>query len=272
MKRIGKGVTRRTALELVGGAGLLLSAGIAPAAADQLEDILAAGKIRIGSDTANPPFGMLNESMEAYGSDIEVAQALAADLGVDLETIPTVNATRVPNLQTNRADVIISAMSITPERAKVIDFSRPYSAIGSVVGALKDAEISGLEDMRGKTVAVTRAGVSDTLMTGSSKDYDLTVQRYEDDATLITAAVSGQATLVSTSRNILNEINRRNENFETKFEDASYDIGMGIRKGETALKDRIDAWILENIQNGRLNEIYKKYHLVDLPERIREQA
>lgn len=265
-------INRKSFLRMAGALGLLVSMGTGAAIADQLETVMDAGKIRVGSDTANPPFGMLNDTMEPYGSDVEVARAMAEDFGLEIEFVTTVNATRVPNLQTNRADVIISAMSITPDRAKVIDFTRPYSAISLVVGGLKeDGEIAGLEDMRGQTVAVTRSGVTDTLMTNSSAEYDLTVQRYEDDATLITAAVTGQAKLVATSRNILNEINRRNENFETKFERESYDIAMGVRKGETALKEKIDAWILENIQNGRLNEIYKKYHLADLPDRIREQ-
>lgn len=266
-----KTISRNTFLKLAGTLGLALTVGATPALANQLEDILAAGKIRVGTDTANPPFGMLDDAMAPYGSDVEVARAIAEDLGVQVEFVTTVNATRVPNLQTNRADIVISAMSITPDRQKVIDFSRPYSAISALVGGVRDVEISGMEDLRGKTVAVTRTSVADKLTTDTSGEYGLTVQRYEDDATLITAAVSGQAPIVATSLNVFNEIRRRNENFESKFEQASYDIAIGLRKNEPELKARIDEWVLENIRNGRLNEIYKKYHLVDLPERIREQ-
>lgn len=69
------GISRR--LLLAGGATALALAATA-ARADQLDKIMAAKKLRVGTDTANPPFGMLDGSMQAIGSDVEVARALAA--------------------------------------------------------------------------------------------------------------------------------------------------------------------------------------------------
>lgn len=263
-------LTRKTFLKIAGSLALMASVGMSQAAADQLDDIMKAGKIRIGVNVANPPYGMLDSQLKPVGSDVETAQKLAEDWGLEIEIVETVNATRVPNLQTNRADLIISAMSITPDRQKVVDFSIPYSVIRGVVVAAKDVDISGLEDLRGKTIAVARAGVPDRIWTDKSKEYDLTIQRYEDDATLVAAAVSGQAMVVITSGNLGNEIVRRNDNFEEKFEESSYELAVGIRKGEAALQEKVNAWLKANL-DGDLNEIYKKYHMIDLPENIRAQ-
>ena len=69
-----------------------------------------------------PPYGMKDAALKSTGSDVETARLLAQDLGVELEIVPTTGANRVPFLQTNKADIVISSMSITPERQKVVDF------------------------------------------------------------------------------------------------------------------------------------------------------
>src|SRR5262249_3619366 len=92
----------------------LLSLGAA-AHAEQLDDIKKAGKIRIAIDTAIPPFGMTDDKMQPAGSDVETARLLAQDLGVQLEIVPTTGPSRIPTLQTNKADLVISTLSITPE-------------------------------------------------------------------------------------------------------------------------------------------------------------
>ena len=104
----------------------LAAVGVA-AQADTLDNIRAAKKIRISIDLANPPSGMTDSAMRPIGSDYDVAALLAKDLGVALEVVPTTGATRIPNLQTNKADLVISTLAFTPERAKVIDYSIPYA-------------------------------------------------------------------------------------------------------------------------------------------------
>ena len=127
--------TRKSAVRLAGAAlAAALSLGLAAAAsADQLQDILAAKKLRVAIDLGVPPYGMKDAALKSTGSDVETARLLAQDLGVELEIVPTTGANRVPFLQTNKADIVISSMSITPERQKVVDFSVPYAAILAVV-------------------------------------------------------------------------------------------------------------------------------------------
>src|SRR4029077_14452368 len=104
---------------LLAGVLLALLSLAVPAQADTLDDIRKAGKVRIAIDTAIPPFGMTDDKMQPAGSDVDTAQLLARDLGVKLEIGTTTGATRIPMLQTDKADLVISTLSITPDRAKV---------------------------------------------------------------------------------------------------------------------------------------------------------
>src|SRR5579871_2044504 len=104
----------------------------ASARADTLDDIRQAKKVRIAIDLAIPPFGMTDDKMQPTGSDVDTARLLAKDLGVELEIVPTTGATRIPSLQSGKADLVISTLSVTPERAKVIDFSQAYATLSTV--------------------------------------------------------------------------------------------------------------------------------------------
>ena len=127
----------------------LLSLGLS-AHADTLDDIKKAGKIRIAIDLAIPPFGMTDDKMQPTGSDVDLARLLAKDMGVELEIVTTTGPTRIPMLQTNKADIVVSTLSITPDRAKVIDFTIPYADHPSVVGALKSVQIKEMADLDGR--------------------------------------------------------------------------------------------------------------------------
>ncbi|MDF2997542.1 MAG: extracellular solute-binding protein family 3 [Xanthobacteraceae bacterium] len=242
------------------------------AKADLLDNIMAAKKIRISTDLAIPPSGMMDGSMKPVGSDVETAQLLAKDWGLEIEWVQTTGATRIPNLQTNKADIVISTLSVTPERAKVIDFSAPYAALQSVVGGLKTADVKTWDDLKGKTIAVSRGTTQDTALTNRAKEGGgFNVARYDDDATMVTAAVTGQADFVATSATIVNQIGVKNPArvFEPKVLITTFDLAIGVKKGEPKLMAKLNEWIAANLKNGKLNEIYKKYHGSDLPPNMR---
>lgn len=244
--------------------------GAAAAKADQLDDIMKAKKIRIATDLAIPPSGMIDANMKPTGSDVETAQLLAKDWGLELEFVQTTGATRIPNVQTGKADIIISTLSVTPERAKVIDFSKPYAALQSVVGGLKSIAVKDWSDLKGKPIAVSRGTTQDTTLT-NMKDRDLTIARYDDDATMVTAAVTGQNDFIATSATIVNQIGVKNPQrpFEPKLPITTFDLAIGVKKGEPRLMAKLNEWIDANLKNGKLNEIYKKYHGSELPESMR---
>ena len=248
----------------------LMIVGEVPAFADLLDDMTQAKKIRISTDLAIPPSGMMDSSMKPTGSDVEVAQLLAKDWGLELEFIQTTGATRIPNVQTGKADIIISTLSVTPERAKVIDFSKRYATLQSDIGCLKSMNVKDWADLKDKAVGVSRGTTQDTTLS-NMKDKELKISRYDDDATEVTAAVSGQVDCVGTSATIINQIGVKNPAriFESKIPLATFDLAIGLKKGEPRLLDKLNAWITENIRNGKLNAIYKKFHGVELPPDLR---
>jgi len=246
-------------------ATVLLACCTHAALADQLDEIKKAGKVRVAIAIGTPLFSYTDANLQPTGSDVDTATELAKDLGVKLEIVPVSTAARIPTLQAQRVDLVISALSVTEDRAKVVDFSIPYSAITIMVAAPKDVTITGYADLAGKRIGLTRATTNDQLTTKEAKGAE--IMRYEDDATLITSVATGQVDIFSSTPSNLGEINKRapGKNFELKFSQLDSGLGITMSKGEPKLKEWINGWVLTNLKNGKLNAIYKKYHGRDLP-------
>lgn len=255
-------IRRSTLLRGLLAASVLAAAGNT-AHADQFDDVRAARKLRVAIDLGSPPFGMNDAAMNATGSDVETARLLARDLGVELEIVQTTGANRIPFLQTGKADLVISSLSVTPEREKVIDFSTPYAQIQSVVAAPKAVQIRGFADLAGKRVATARGTTNDRLATEGVKDAKgAEIVRFDDDATLVTALASGQVDIVATSPTLLKAVAAKAPNLglETKFVMQSFPLGVGMRKGEAAMRAWVNQWVARNTENGKLAAIYRRFH------------
>lgn len=242
-----------------------------PASADVLANVQAKKKIRIATDMGIPPFGMMDGSMQPTGSDVEIARALAADWGVELEFINTTGPTRIPNINTDKADVVISSLSVTEERKKAVDFTKPYSFIRTtVIAPVEDKSIKSWADLKGKSIAVVRSTTQDLALTAKASTDGFTVVRFDDDATAITAAVSGQAMYLGLADPQMKAINQRatNKPFEAKLTINQFPIAMAVKKDETQMLAKLNEWIAANAKNGKLNAIYKKYHAIDIPAEI----
>ena len=252
-------------LRLILGAVLALAAlGGTVAQADTLDDIKKAGKVRIAIDLAIPPFGMSDDKMQPAGSDVDLARLLAKDLGVQLEIVTTTGPTRIPMLQTNKADLVVSTLSITPERAKVVDFSIPYADHPSVVAGLTSATIRQMSDLEGKKIGVVRGTTQDTDLTRQAKGAQLV--RYEDDATMALAFASGQVDIIATARSLLPAISKKNpaRMLEPKITMQTFYLAIGLRKDEPRLLSWVNDWVRANLQNGKLVDIYKTHHGIDI--------
>ena len=238
--------------------------------ANTLEDIQKRGELRVATDMSIPPSGMLNASMQPVGSDVETAELLAKDWGVKLKFIESTGSTRIPNLQTGKADIVISTLSVTPLRKEVIDFTIPYAGLRSIIAAPAATQIDGWEDLKGHAITVTRGTTQDSRLTKNAPQKGYTIKRYDDDATMITAAVSGQAWAIGTSATIANQIKKKNPklDFEPKMTLTTLELAIGVRKNEPELKSKLNEWISMNLKNGKLNDIYKKYHGEPIPDEI----
>ena len=235
-------------------------AAMASAHADLLDDIKVAKKIRIAIDLGVQPYGMTDGQMNPTGSDVETARLLARDLGVELEIVQTTGPNRIPFLQTGKADIVVSSLSVTPERAQVIDFSLPYAHILSVVVGPKTAVIKSFDDLAGKRIATTRGTTNDKLATEGAKGAQIV--RFEDDATLLTAVASGQVDIAATAPSMIKALrdSAPQRDIEIKFVMKEFPLGIGMRKGEAKLQKWVNDWIQANTANGKLAAIHKKFH------------
>ncbi|MES2785679.1 MAG: transporter substrate-binding domain-containing protein [Pseudomonadota bacterium] len=261
-------LNRRHVSAMIAAVGLAIAI---PASADGLARITSTKKLRVATDMGIPPFGMLDGAMKPTGSDVEVARALAADWGVELEFINTTGPTRIPNVNTDKADVIISSLSVTEERAKVVDFTKPYSFIRTtVIGPASDKSVKDWADLKGKSIAVVRSTMQDVELTPKASALGFNVVRFDDDATAITAAVSGQAAYLGLADSQMKAINQRvaGKPFEAKLVIKQFPIAMGVKKGEPALLAKLNEWIAVNAKSGKLNAIYKKFQDVDIPAEL----
>ena len=117
--------TRRAGLT----GGLVLAAALATGAplwADALENVTKAGVLKVGIFEDFPPFASLNTSMKIEGYDTEVADKLAAALGVKAELVAITGQNRIPFLTEGKVDVLLS-IGFSDERAEVVDFTAPYA-------------------------------------------------------------------------------------------------------------------------------------------------
>lgn len=248
-------------------AAALMAGGFAHAG--QLDDIRAAKVIRIATDLGNPPFGFKNEKLEAEGYDVDTARLLAQDLGVKLELVPTTGPNRIPYLITNKADIVISTLAVTPDREKVIDFSIPYAAVLNVLAAPKSMHITGPADLAGHRIAATRGTTNDQAVTKVAPPTAQIV-RFDDEATTLTAVTSGQFKLVAQNPAMVKLMNEKAPglDLEPKFTLKQIEFGIGVRKGNDDVKQWLNSWIRTNLKNGKLDAFYKKYNGVGLPQRI----
>lgn len=239
----------------------------AAAKADTLADIKARHKLRVAIDLGLPPYGTMDSSMQPTGSDVESAKLLAADMGVELEIVPSTGANRIPFLQTGKADIVMSSFSVTEERKKVIDFSNPYGVITVICAGPPGTEIKSAKDLEGKTVAVTRGTGADADATKLTKaDDKISIVRFDDDATLITALASGQQDIMVSAPAQMGDINAKApDKLEQKFVVRTSGYAVGMRKGDDALRNAVNAWIEKDLADGKLRDVYKKYQHADLP-------
>ena len=109
--------------------------------------------LRVVTDATFPPMEFVKDGKRT-GFDIDLVEALGKEMGRPIEWIDIDFKGLIPALQSGRADMAMSAIYITDERRKVVDFSDPYYAGGLVVLTKKDGPVKALKDLDGKKVSV----------------------------------------------------------------------------------------------------------------------
>jgi len=132
-----------------------------------LDRILKEKKLRVTAEVTAPPFGMIDANGQPDGSEVATARQLAKDLGVDVDFIQVTGPQRIPTLLSGRADIAISSLSMTIDRAKVVMFASPHGALSIVIAAPASVDIKDAKGMSGKRIGITRATLEEaTYLTG----------------------------------------------------------------------------------------------------------
>ncbi|MDR6872491.1 polar amino acid transport system substrate-binding protein [Bosea sp. BE125] len=253
---------------------LLLGASVAiaapalltrPALAITPAEIKSKGKLVIGIQGDNPPFGFVNTSGKQEGFDADVGELFAKELGVAVEFVPLAVANRIPALTAGRVDILFATMAMLPERAKAVQFSKPYVANYITLVAPKATVVKANADMGKLVIGVPRASVQDAQITKNAPE-GTTIRRFDDDAATIQSLLSGQVQAVGGNMFYVQRLNaQKPDGFEDKLEFTRLYNGACTRLGEKEINAATNAFIDKIVGNGELAKIYAKWMKVPLP-------
>ena len=154
-----------------------------------LDEIKDSGKLVVGVFSDKNPFGYVDENGAYAGYDIELAERLASDLGVEIEYVSTEAANRVEYLETGKVDVILANFTVTPERAEAVDFCEPYMNVALGVVSHEDNPITDLAQVGDGEVIVITGTTAETYLTENNPEIKL--QKYDTYASAKTAFENG---------------------------------------------------------------------------------
>lgn len=231
-----------------------------------LDNIMATGKVRVAVPDDFPPFGSVGPNMQLRGYDIDVANEIAKGLNVKLELVPVIGNYRIPFLQTDRADMVISSLGKNKDRAKIIDFSQPYAPFFSGVYGGPELKVQSVDDLKGKTIGVAQGSLEDLEL--SKAPDGIQIKRFASNSLTASALVSGQVPLIATGNMVASKLMRDHpeQKIENKYIMKNSPCYVGMRKGDTQLIERVNTIIADLKQSGKLNELSLKWFGEPLPE------
>jgi polar amino acid transport system substrate-binding protein len=237
-------------------------------------EIQATKRLRIGSDIEYPPIEFFKEgTTEVQGVDYDLAQAMAAKLGITVKFINDTDfAGIITALQAGRFDAIMSAMNDTAERrAKGADFIDYFTAGTSIIVKKGNPNnVQNLDDLCGSTVAVQKGTVQDTdvitpqIATCQKAGKKLTVLRFEKDTDALQQVINGRA-VANFEDFPVAAYNAKTSGGGNDFEAvdvpgiAPGDYGIATLKSNTQLRDALQAALQAIIADGTYDQILAKW-------------
>ncbi len=231
------------------------------AQADQLQDIKKAGVLRAAVFDSNPPFGLVDEKTHnIVGYDIDFAKAIADKIGVKLELVPTNPANRIPLLQSGKVDLIVADITITPERAKVVDFSTPYFVTGQQFLVPADAS-DKLDSYASARIGAVKGTTGEQAL--KTRFPQARVLSYDDIPLALAALRNGNVQAITQDAEILSGLLAGapdKDKYKIPSELLSReDIGVGVKKDETALLGEVNKILVGLEDNGEAAKIFDQW-------------
>lgn len=223
-----------------------------------------AGKLHMATNAAFPPYEMTDDSGGFEGIDVEIAEKIAAKLGLELVVDDMDFSSVLTSVQGGKADIAMAGLTVTPDRQKNVDFTDSYATGVQVVIVPEDSDIKTIDDLAKDKMIGTQEGTtgfiycSDTPENGGfGEDH---VIAYTNGATAIQALLAGKVNAVVIDSQPAKEFVAANDGLkilETEF--VSEDYAIGVSKDNPELLEAVNNALKELIADGTVQEILDKY-------------
>lgn len=222
--------------------------------ARSLDEIKESGKIVIGVFSDKKPFGYVDENGKYQGYDVYFGNRIAKDLGVEVEYVPVEAASRVEYLKTAKVDIILANFTVTEERSKQVDFALPYMKVALGVVSLDSALITDAEELKGKTLIVSKGTTAETYFTENYPDVKLL--KFDQYSEAFNALLDGRGDALSTDNTEVLAWAIENKGYSVGIESLGNidTIAPAVQKGNTELLN----WINDEIKSLAKEEFFHK--------------
>lgn len=245
---------------------LLIPAFTVAVRAQTVADIVSHGTIKVGVNTGAPPFDQIDSHGNPVGYDVDVANLMGKYLGVSVQIVPLASAARIPALEAGRVDVLVAALSPTPDRARTVAFTMPYCSFDLAIFAPKSMNLKNVADLKGHSVGFNR-GTSQERFVAQLTAQSTTVQRYDDVALTVQALLSHQVDAVAIPVTMGQDIihTRPQAGVEEKFVFFSQPNSIAVRRDAGQFLQWLNNFVYFIKQDGELDAISRKWIGAPLP-------
>jgi polar amino acid transport system substrate-binding protein len=216
------------------------------------------GVLTVCTDMPYEPFEFKKAGVPT-GFDVDLVRQVADRLRLDLDMVDTAfdDIASGESLNKRRCDVAISAMTITGERARVLNFSSPYFDAAQAMVVAKGSGLSGLDDLAGKRIGV-QSGTTGELYVTDNAPADARVTAFEDAAAMEAAMKSGQVVATVYDNTVVGDVIEANPDLVVATEfDTGEQYGMAVRRnGNVELLQVINDVLATLKQDGGYDELY----------------
>ncbi len=232
--------------------------------ANVYERTKAAKKIVWGVKADTRLFGLMNiKTGHIEGFDVDLAKALTKQMygkNAKSEFVQTTAKTKVPLLKNGNIDAIAATMTITPERAKIIDFTQPYFGAGQSLLVKKDSPIKTIKDLNKPGTKVLAVKGTTAVANVAKYAPQARVLELDDYAQAFTALKSGQGVAMTTDNGILYGIAKENPAYAVvggAFTNEPY--GLAVNKGQGVMRAHLDRALNQLQANGTYTHLVHKW-------------
>jgi len=218
------------------------------------------GKVKIGVNAEYPPFESVDEQGNIAGFDPELMAAIAEEASIDYEFVNTRWDGIFVALASGEFDAVMSAATITEERAKTVDFSDPYFDAGQVIAVRSDTtDVAGPDDLAGRKVGVQMGTTGDIWLSESTKAE---VVRYDENTLAFQGLANGDLDAAVADGPTAIDLVKANPEMNLKVLEGTYteeQYGVAVNKGRQDLLEAINEGLAAVKASGKYAEIYDKY-------------